>query len=487
MAESAAHGEEERDKENAMLSEKSFYGRKTLLNMQTIDDITEHAINITSLPQELLILIFIQIGMRRLILAASACADWRDAAQETLCRMACFVEQHQAKPTVVKHPCFLASIPSGQGFLCTEALPSRLQLFSHSLVSLLSFGGRSEALRLTRPTGLVATDDAIYVADCERGQVQRFGQAADRNGAETVQTVLIPEEAVSRTVPRSWAPYGLTTATLACGARLLFISDSRHHRIVVLRCHTLVRPRSTNPDHTATAAETYSLHAAVGEHGEGDGALFDHPRGLAVHHERCELIVCDRGNDRLHVFKLDQGTPLIPQVAAAHGGDRLWHSRHIGGHGCAPGRLIGPYAVAFASSYTLMVVSEFEGRRVQVLTASGAPLQILHLDSGPRRSSCPTGLACCDNCPDGRGRMHIADFASGQIHTYLFTGGQHADPPVEEDEEESEAEIILREENEILDLWGPTPSAASSAPAAEEEMEPCSPLRHAHIDLGREA
>ena len=162
---------------------------------------------------------------------------------------------------------------------------------------------------------------------------------------------------------------------------------------------------------------------AASRYGE-DPSCFVFPRGLAVRAQAREVVVADRGNDRLQVFTLS--------------GEYL---RQLGGHGTSPGRLLGPYDVKFiALNYgvpscrdldghlvrksaglgqtpELLIVSEYEGRRVQVWTVEGAPLQVIH-------GGHPTGLADCGS------RVLVADFASNTLRCYRLA--RHTVPTAQE-------------------------------------------------------
>ena len=79
------------------------------------------------------------------------------------------------------------------------------------------------------------------------------------------------------------------------------------------------------------------------------------------------------------------------------------HSRRIiGARGTAPGQFTGPWGVVVWRG--LLLVSENEGRRVQVLTLDGVPLQVLPLDSELR------GL-----CASGD-RVWVTDHGADKIH-----------------------------------------------------------------------
>jgi hypothetical protein len=296
-----------------------------------------------------------------------------------------------------RHPAFICASADG-GVIVSEAAPPKLHFLSSSLASEKALSGQANSLK--RPTGMLLSKSSLFVADSELGLLQRFD--LDDGSRHTVP---VPElEPIGM---RSWSPFGLAMAS-HCGSSncLLLVADSRYHRIIVLNYSS-----DSKPPHE----ENYTLHAVWGEHGHAIGA-FDHPRGLAVHPQTSELYVADRGNDRLQVFSLNGS----------------W-SRQIGGSGQCPGRLLGPYAVAFAGGR--MIVTECEGRRVQVLTAEGAPLQLLTLGS----RSAPTGLAVRDEA------VYISDFATGRVHKLRLRSERAAPTP-------SEAPVEPRNRDEVEDL-----------------------------------
>ena len=94
---------------------------------------------------------------------------------------------------------------------------------------------------------------------------------------------------------------------------------------------------------------------AFGSRGSALGELRD-PRGLAVH--AGQVWVADMCNHRLSIFSL-RGRPL----------------RHIGRFGSGPAEFQHPVGVAH--SMDLLLVSEYTGARIQVLTPTGAALQVI--------------------------------------------------------------------------------------------------------------
>lgn len=304
-------------------------------------------------------------------------------------------------------------------------------LSTSSLEAVGAIGARilsTHSPRLARPTGILVCGSNLYVADAELDSLQRCEFAVDVDGAVETSALEIVRPPMVQGLQHlghsvfSWSPYGLAswrpgglaTTAAADGQRpsdrrrhLLFVSDSKNHRVVALRCD-----------------EGHSLHSAFGGFGESPGC-FDHPRGIAVDPRagRQRVIVADRGNDRLQVASFGG--------ASADGAGSTQFLGVLGEHGRAPGQLLGPYAVAFVASAHggassggashHLLVSEFEGRRVQVLdTDSGEPLQVLRLPDAlaSGKWACPTAIAPSH---DGR-HVFVASFNAHRIHEYAVEG-----------------------------------------------------------------
>ena len=77
-------------------------------------------------------------------------------------------------------------------------------------------------------------------------------------------------------------------------------------------------------------------------------------------------------------------------------------ARAFGGEGDAPGQFEYPWGVAVVRG--LLVVSEVRGKRLQVLTPKGVPLQVLTLGDGLR------GM-----CTDGQ-RVWVTDVGEHKVH-----------------------------------------------------------------------
>ena len=407
------------------------------------------------LPDVITHKIFPLLGMQRLMLAAAVCSTWRTCSRRTLALWHSLDLERVA--ALEGGPCFLATLPNGD-IITTEATVgvACLRIMSPSLVQKERLGSRAatpSGLQLLRPTGVAvdATDQRIFVA-CSEGAALWCYDMTCQPPQAAVSSVSIADAtgAVRSNGPngplrpfRDWEPYGLAIATTPRGARLLFVADSRWHRVLALERSDRQGGMASDGG-AAGHATPYALHASWGEHGDACGA-FDHPRGLGIQYSHSDgsaggaplVWVCDRGNDRLQCFTVD--------------GQFV---RQLGSSGTAPGKLLGPYALAFAAGR--LIVSEFEGRRVQVLSNDGAPLQLLRLADtenaciggypypGARCAldpyPCPTGVAAFDD------RVYVAQFTGmARLHVYQVSDRaaptrEQAPPQTEEEDDKALAE-----------------------------------------------
>ena len=77
-------------------------------------------------------------------------------------------------------------------------------------------------------------------------------------------------------------------------------------------------------------------------------------------------------------------------------------ARAFGGEGSAPGRFTFPAGVTVVRG--LLVVSEYRGKRLQVLTPTGVPLQVVPLPS-------TSGVVCADH-----ERVWVCHASTNQVH-----------------------------------------------------------------------
>ena len=384
------------------------------------------AVDATMTNPDLITLVLAQCNMSQFLPMQAVSHVWQHAAQGLIREWTCLkCADLSDELAVLKHPCFVAELPAGDVAVSeasTASCTAQIRIFSRPALQhlYLRTAGTSAETRLSRPTGLACTPYAMYVADAERGTLHRFVHAT--NACERLSS---PWRQHAHPTS-SWSPYGLAIGRCLTSVRhareggagaastptaeraeqtLLFVADSRHHRLVVLAIEArdasgallAVAPCA---DASTVAAASYMLDCAGEHEDDSPHTTFDHPRGVAWHLEH-GVALADRGNGRIVFFSVADSAcssvqPDCDDVAAA--GRALRFRRQIGGTGAAPGRFFGPYGVAFASRSRLLV-SEFEGRRLQVLTPEGTPLQVLALDSmqvlgsGIDRLWCPTGLA----------------------------------------------------------------------------------------------
>jgi len=146
-------------------------------------------------------------------------------------------------------------------------------------------------------------------------------------------------------------PEGLTLAE-----NTLFVCDQHNHRVV------------------AFDATELTFAFSFGRHGSGDGELC-FPRGLSARDGDPELLVADTDNDRISIFDRASGAFV----------------RVIGSRGEAPGQFLSPDACI--NNGKLLLVAEFLGKRIQVLTRLGGPLQVVHTSIDGRELGQLSGAA----------------------------------------------------------------------------------------------
>ena len=290
----------------------------------------------------------------------AVCRAWHDAVQPVTRRRCRLRHAHMVAATVCyptlglrfgdhrfKRPSFIETAPSGEIVVAEQhqlaLLPStRTSTVSYSATRtfvtpathrILGTAG-SAAGELYHPHGLAISQDGlrVYVADRSNHRVQCL-RLADGAPLDATQPGAV------------WGPYGL-----ALLATTLFVADANNDRIVGLDCHDLRLRR--------------------GEWGAGKGSTpgsgeLDRPRGLATMREGAQLVVADMGNNRMSVFEISKGEHV-----------RCFGDIDSGG-GALP--LRQPYGVVVLEheEAPLVLVSEYDGRRIVVFSLEGAPLQIV--------------------------------------------------------------------------------------------------------------
>lgn len=127
--------------------------------------------------------------------------------------------------------------------------------------------GTRGAVRLAQPLGLcVGPDDTIYVADTRLRRVVAFN----------------PEGKITKLYGAEGELLNPTDALVGPAAKLLFVADSKAHRIVIFDL------------------ESGRRESSFGERGEGDGE-FNYPSSLALSIDG-DLLVVDQANARVQVF-----------------------------------------------------------------------------------------------------------------------------------------------------------------------------------------
>ena len=250
----------------------------------------------------------------------------------------------------------VTALPQG-GIAVADADNDRLQIFSKDVSAgprVLGGWGKDPG-KLHAPWGVACDGESLYVID---------------SGNHRMQKLRLADGAVLGTVGKADCsrgdgdghfhyPLGMCAAVDA-----LYVCDGWNNRIVVL-------------------GTDLSWRYTFGRKGSGDGE-FRGPSAAVMHHG--ELYVVDKSNHRIQVFAPDR-----------HG--RMRFVRAFGGRGSAPGQLKEPQGVAVVRGGLLVVTEE---TRLQVVTPTGAPLQVLRL-----------GEELANVCAAG-GRVWVADW--GSIH-----------------------------------------------------------------------
>ena len=147
----------------------------------------------------------------------------------------------------------------------------------------------------------------------------------------------------------------------------------------------------------------FAPNAPAALEAEADAALVRFgPSGTAFGQMLSPCCCCGWGEE---VFVTDPGCHRVAVYDAATGAPR----RMLGGPGDRAGEFRRPFGVAVAEG--CLVVSERDGRRLQVLTLLGAPLQVVGVQLGMDASLDLRGLWWDE---DGH-RLYLADFGASRI------------------------------------------------------------------------
>ncbi len=287
---------------------------------------------------------------------AAVCHAWRDAVLPVTQQRCKLRHAHMVGtshiPTLganfgshhFKRPSFLEAAPSGEVLVADQ---HRITLLPTTRTSTVSYGasrtfvtptttrvlgsaGNAQG-QLYHPHGMAVTADglAVFVADRSNHRVQLLR--------------LSDGEPLDCTTPGAvWGPYGLALL----GASL-FVADANNDRVLAFDSRDL------------------RLHKGVEMGGKGEApGLLDRPRGLTAIEQGTQLVVADMGNNRCNVYSTCDGSYVrsFGDVPSARG-DAL--------------PLRQPFGLVSVDAGAMVVVSEYEGRRVLVFASDGSPLQVL--------------------------------------------------------------------------------------------------------------
>jgi len=393
----------------------------------------------TLLSPDLLIFVFeslrLELGLRSMFLGG-VCATWRDMAARRrdswrLLRVlrgffmhtvgeAALASKFSASCMPLNWPTDVCALPGG-AVCIVDRNNGRLQILSpaepHAPVYTTTGVINRRTLRRSPPGpptgvidpyvfkgdpfGVACAGDHLFVSDSGH-HVHRLSLAQPEVGAASIG---------AHSAGRKDSQFNFPTGLCVCGDTL-YVCDYFNHRVAVLGTDLVWR---------------YSF----GREGWLEGQ-FRYPVGIAAHGG--EVFVAD-DTHRVQVFSLGADSrPALPRRPtawqAAHLGDRMQFRRAIGGQGDAPGRFKEPRGLAIVRG--LLVVSEAQGRRVQVLTLEGVPLQVLSLDS--------SGLGLRGLCVATDGRVWVVDKEASKVHVLeVDEGGSVGDakPESERDAEKN--------------------------------------------------
>ena len=181
-------------------------------------------------------------------------------------------------------------------------------------------------------------------------------------------------------------PSGLAT----CAGRV-YVADADKDCVHILDALSLRRPAGLSP-----------AEAVIGSRGtaRGNSLLLRQPHGLAVSASAQHLYVCDRAQHRVCVYSLG-GAPV----------------RCFGRKGRRPGEFSEPVAIALGRWRVYVA----EGRRLQVLSLLGKPLQALMLPGlSPLRGLALSGEAAFGSAQRlfvsvGRGGLHVVNVGTAAL------------------------------------------------------------------------
>lgn len=280
-------------------------------------------------------------------------------------------------------PRHIASLPNG-GVCVVDGLNERVQVLNADGECVRCVDG------LVTPTGVAIEGDTLWWAESTgahrvkrlRLSARSMSTAADADVGRQVVDVQRPWAAKATTVGGlGFEPGELHDPSCLCIAGdLLLVAEWGNHRISVYDKTSLRFIRHiAGVDPEDEDAEYYDGGSEPGE--------LDQPCGLAVYEG--EVFVCDTWNHRVSVFSLSDGAYL----------------RSFGKRGDGPGDLT--YPVAVVATGGLLYVTERTGKRLQVLTTSGEPVDAIVAPCGGWLYGC---------CVDGSGNVWVSSSSTHKVH-----------------------------------------------------------------------
>ena len=286
------------------------------------------------------------------------------------------------EPGQFSMPANVLSLPDGD-VVVADGGGCRLQIMSSDGLLRRTLGMRGgEFGQLNYPAGLCMSADgkALFVADRGNSRIQllRLSDGSPLASTRLDDTQLLAHHGQLR------HPWGVALH----GSRLYTCDASGS--LAVFEAQSL-------------------CHLGSYASGDADDDRLISPHGMAMETDR--LFVADYDQHKIAV--LDMPGPSDSQSL----GGRLQIAEWIGQEGSSPGEFRHPVGVALHGF--LLYVSEFTGRRVQVLSIGGEPLQVLVPPSRTRL------LGLCV----GEQRIHVGDFDGDQVHWWSqpLSSGIHED------------------------------------------------------------
>ena len=253
---------------------------------------------------------------------------------------------------------------------------------------------------LITPTGVAVDHDTLYWAESTGAHRVNRLRLSSRS-ASTAARRGIGKESVSVRFSGRFRPWAAATTSvgglgdghgelhdpqcLAIAGGLLFVAEWGNHRVSVFEKESLAFVRHIGHGDADDLCEG----------GDRPGEL-NQPCGVAAH--AGEVFVADTWNHRVCVYREEDGS----------------FARSFGGRGTAPGQFTYPMGLTVA--HDRLYVAERTGKRVQVLSLAGEPLQAL---------PSPCGGWLYGVCADGD-RVWLTSSSENRVH--LLTTGARDQP-----------------------------------------------------------